>query len=96
MSEVTIQNILAFGIFLYAEGRAPNALAPSLDFRERSEVVAGGKANLFKVLQGRDENLQSMLDWAENGGNTISVRMLTGGCGGREDKTCRRGGADHE
>ena len=91
MSEVTIQNILAFGNFVYSEGKAPNAIAPRLDFRERSEVIEDGKANLFRALQwryqmaptlqGRDEDIQSILDWAEGGGNTISVRMLTGAGG---------------
>ncbi len=88
---MTFQNILAFGNIVYSEGEAPDTIAPRLDFRERSEVIEDGEANLFRALQwryqmaptlqGRDRDLKSILDWAEDGANTISVRLLTGSGG---------------
>ncbi len=86
-----VQNLLAFGNIVIRDGIGPEAIAPRLGWGERKAIMQDGEPDLFAALQwkysmaptlqGRDAELQSILDWADDGNNTISVRLLSGGGG---------------
>jgi len=89
--DLSVNNILAFGNIAITDRQAPDTITPRLDWQDRSDVMVDGEPDLFAALQwrynmaptlqGRDTELQSVMDWAENGKNTISVRLLSGGGG---------------
>ena len=90
-NRIEIDTAFVFGNFVISNSEAPNAVAPRLDWGEPSYIMQGGEPNLFLALQwrynlaptlrGRDRELQSLMEWAEDGESNIQIRLLTGGGG---------------
>lgn len=88
---LSIHSLLAFGNISIGTNAPPTAMAPRLDFRDKLEIMVGGEPDLFAALQwryqlaptlqGRNSDLQEVLNWAENGQDSISVRLISGGGG---------------
>ena len=88
VSIINLGNVFAFGNVVISNGEAPNCVAPRLDWSDCSKIIEGGEPNLFSALQwrynlaptlqGRDQELRSVLKWAESGDSNIQIRLLTG------------------
>lgn len=87
----TMQNVVAFGNITVSTGDCPAPTPLRLDWYSPQQVMVEGQPDLFAALQwryrmapafiGREPELQALLEWARGGGNTLSVRLLSGGGG---------------
>ncbi|GAB3124691.1 tetratricopeptide repeat protein [Novispirillum itersonii] len=88
---ITVQNVVAFGNITVSTGNCPAPTPLRLDWYSPEQVMVEGQPDLFAALQwryrmapafiGREPELQALLEWARGGGNTLSVRLLSGGGG---------------
>lgn len=88
IGSVNIENIIVFGSLTVSLGKLPASIAPTLPFAEVGAILEDGRPNLMSALRwayrltdtlhGRESDLDGLASWAENGGNTVSVRLITG------------------
>ena len=86
--DVTFKDNIVFGSLSVSLSAQPAAISPRLPFADREAILENGEPNLLSALRweygltstlrGRDKELAAILEWAEDGGNTVSARLVTG------------------
>ena len=88
MSDIRFIENIVFGSLSVSLSAVPASISPRLPFAEAGAIIEDGEPNLMSALRweygltatlrGREADLDAVLGWAEGGGNTVSVRLVSG------------------